>query len=58
MNIEDFQSAAYKEGVKAAELSRAEDHLKMDEHPNPYPYGSGEWQLWNLGWNNEISRNG
>ena len=58
MNLEDFQSTAHKEGVKAAERSRAEQHLKMDQHPNPYEYGSKEWQLWNYGWNTEIARNG
>lgn len=58
MNIEDFNSEAYKAGKKAAQSSRDEGHLKMESHHNPYEYGSAEWQLWNLGWNYELIQNG
>jgi len=58
MNIEDFNSPAYKAGRSAGEASRKEDHLKMDSHENPYEYGSKDWQLWNLGWNHELTQNG
>lgn len=58
MTLEDFKSAAYMEGRRSGEASRAEWHLKMDDHPNPYEYGSKDWQLWNLGWNHELMQNG
>ena len=58
MNLEDFNSEAYQAGRKAGELSRAEEHAKMDTHPNPYGYGTQDWQLWNLGWNHELTQNG
>ena len=58
MNLEDFKSAAYMEGRRAGEESRMEGHLKMDDHQNPYEYGSEDWLLWNYGWNHELVSNG
>lgn len=59
MSTEDFKSAAYMAGRKAGEESRATGHINhLTTHPNPYEYGSNDWQLWNLGWNHEIQQNG
>lgn len=52
MKIEDFNSEAYKAGVAAGERYNAEPTCAMfDSLPNPYEYGSEDWQRWNLGWN-------
>lgn len=58
MKTEDLKSAAYKAGRRAGEESRATVHLNFDTFPNPYEYGSEDWQLWNLGWNHELQQNG
>jgi hypothetical protein len=53
-----YESEAYAKGQAAAIASRQDGHLHMERFPNPYEYGSSDWQAWNLGWNNEIMQNG
>lgn len=59
MKIEDFDSEAYKRGKADGMKSRAQGHPDTTTtFPNPYPYGTNDWQLWNLGWNHELQQNG
>lgn len=59
MNVEDFKSSAYMQGRSDCEASRALGHPDTTTtFPNPYDYGTNEWQLWNLGWNHELQQNG
>jgi hypothetical protein len=52
MTNEDFDTDAYRAGVTAAEAYNAEPTADMlVRYPNPYQYGSEDWQRWNLGWN-------
>jgi hypothetical protein len=56
MITEDFASAAYLEGVSAGKTYNANPNVEVfDSLPNPYEYGSHDWQLWNLGWNHTTS---
>jgi hypothetical protein len=52
MNEQDFNTDAYRAGVAAGEAYNADPRQNIfDDLPNPYPYGSDDWQRWNLGWN-------
>lgn len=57
MNIEDFTSEAYLKGQQDA-IDYSKDPLgdMVSKFPNPYPYGTEDWQRWNLGWNHQIMR--
>ena len=55
----DTASKEYQRGKNAAKESRANGHIAiLLNHPNPYKYGTLEWERWNLGWNYEIKENG
>lgn len=52
MTTEELNSPAYIAGVDAGKDYNAEPTSdNFDGLPNPYKYGSNDWQLWNLGWN-------
>jgi hypothetical protein len=57
MNSTDLESPAYLKGVADGQKYNAEPTVAMlDSIPNPYDYGSHDWKMWNLGWNNTVMK--
>ena len=57
MNPHPYTTEPYLKGKQAAVDYNADPQGDMvGKYPNPYEYWSDDWQLWNLGWNHEITR--
>lgn len=55
-DLSDFSKPAYLAGKAAGEKYNADPtQATYDSLPNPYEYGSEDWQLWNIGWNYEVA---